>query len=98
MFFENEERIIMKIIRTIFSIVVITLCACAPNPDNANAGAQSSQDQPSNTDRDIENRDTSGSYNGRDSISNEAPNNGDTNPHQDIQGQTGTNQTGQGKK
>jgi hypothetical protein len=87
-----------------FSLIV----SCGNPGDNDNKGAQSSQDYPSNRDRDVDstnttpsaqmNQDTNMISNGSNPNGeppNQAPNNGTGNPSQSIQGQSGTNQTGQ---
>jgi hypothetical protein len=90
----------MKLIKALLTIISIFLAGCGNNIDTQNQGAQSSQDMPSNRDRDIEAaRDDSiilkeGNTGTRSDSLSEAPNNGAVNPHQGIQGQTGTNQTG----
>jgi hypothetical protein len=91
----------MKI--TILLFAFLSLIQCAPNPENANAGSQASQDYPSNREIDSMNHpqhDTGSSPAPTDTnsgLKSEAPNNGNKNPHQSIQGQTGTNQTGSKK-
>jgi hypothetical protein len=92
----------MKIILLVFTFLSLTLIQCVPNSDHPNGGSQASQDSPSTRERDIyvdsvPTHDTSASLAPTDSntgLKSEAPNNGNKNPHQSIQGQNGSNQTG----
>jgi hypothetical protein len=88
----------MKALPLIFLFFTLSFFGCSN--DGENRGAQADQDYPSNRDTEIEESKNDTvmvkEYNrgsDPDSIS-EAPNSGNTNPAQGIQGQTGTNQTG----
>src|SRR5687768_16864212 len=80
---------------------------CGGPADDDNKGAQSSQDNASNRDNEIppamsaqENQDADTVLSGSKpdgTPPNEAPNTGESNPHQSISGQTGNDQTGQGR-
>jgi hypothetical protein len=96
----------MKRSALILAASVLLLCSCGGPADDDNKGAQADQDYPSNRDNTVstaKNQPGTQQMQDTDSLNvsgmppNQAPNNGNGDPQKTIHGQSGTNQTGQGK-